>query len=449
MCRAMLATLAIVAVCSTAGATACLALLSSNLSLLPSVRATAIASAALQGALLIVLSWFASSHAQAKIRELSRPYIGVAFGLGVLASLISLVAAALTLAWMEPPGSNEEQIRSGQSSKVISVSIMLAVACTSQIAFMAIHFAQSRHQRFGSHPGPSTSEASSPWSPAAYVKSIRYSQTMPRTSDSEESSSTGLKDTPPSLRSKLIHASPLPLAFPPAIRHISSRTRLLQGKQSIQSLTLSTNIYPNATQESFDTWDTSSVDAHNRQVVMEVSTSPTTHTYALETIPASPRASMNAGSILNIAPPPRRIPTRSRSHSPATMRGALRGRVTATPSELHIHPLFRSDSPTTPPILTPGTRVDAAPDAGQILAQHVPKRPLPRVRSGSLPSLSRRPFARQVDDENAGKGSSEGSDSPDQERKMTPPVPDWVLNSKVPPIPRKSASRQSLQARTC
>ncbi|OAA67462.1 hypothetical protein ISF_03638 [Cordyceps fumosorosea ARSEF 2679] len=447
MSRISLAVLAGLAICTTAGAAACLAMLSLNLSSLPAIRATAIAAAALQGTLLILLSWLISAHIMVKIRQLSRPYTGVALALGVLASLTSLAAAALTLIWMETSTSYDDHVHSNRSSKVIAASVMLALAVTSQILFMTIHFAQLHYGKSGLRHLFAPREAS-PWSPATYVKSIRYSQTLPRKSDSEESESFGLKETPPSLRNKFVQASPLKLAFPQAVRHTHSRTRLLHAKDSAQSLAIDTATHPNATQESFDTWDTSSVDAQNRQAVMEACTSPITSPYNLEPIPGSPRASINPEDMMFFAPP-RPILKRSRSHSPATGRPSLRGRAPANPNELHIHPLFRSDSPSTPPILTPGTRVVAAPDAGQILFHRVPSRPLPRVRSGSLPTMSRSPFAHDLDLDNVEEEVYNKQDVRDQERKMTPPVPEWVLNSKVPPpIPRKSASRSSLRVST-
>lgn len=431
------------AICTTAGATGCLAMLSSNLSTLPGAKATAIAAAALQGTLLIVLSWFISAHALVKIRDLSRPYTGIAFGLGVLASLISLAAAASTLITMETSNSYDDQLRSNRSSQITSVSVLLAFAVTSQIAFMAIHFAQL-HQKGSGARHLFAARETSPWSPVAYVKSIRYSQTFPRKSDSSESESFGLKDTPPSLRNKLVQASPLKLAFPQSIRHTCSRTRLLHARDSMQTLAIETS-GPNATQESFDTWDTSSVDVRNRQVVMEVCTSPISRTYTLETIPGSPRASVNPVNILDFAPP-RPILKRSRSHSSATRCPVPRGRVVTNPSELHIHPLFRSDSPSTPPILSPGTSVSLTPDADQPFFQHDSTRQLPRIRSGSLPTMSRSPFVQHMDSDTVGEEVLNKEGVREQERKMTPPVPEWVLNSKVPPIPRKSASRTSLQA---
>ncbi|KAM3477394.1 hypothetical protein MY8738_006476 [Beauveria namnaoensis] len=453
MARIAISILAGVAICTTAGATASLAMLASNASTVPSIRATAIAGAALQGTLLIVLSWFVSAHALVKIRDLSRPCTGVALGLGVLASLISLITAALTLAWIGASSSRVDQVWSTRSSNLIIASVLLALAVTTQIAFMVIHFAQSHQTKSRARQLFAAREVSSS-SPTAYVKSIRYSQTLPRTSDSEESKeSFALKDTPPSLRNKFVQANPLHLAFPPAVRHTSSRTRLLHAKDSMHSIgthSIGTDISvnPNATQESFDTWDTSSVDVRNRQAVMEVCTSPISRTYTLETIPGSPRASISPENILYFAPP-RPVPKRSRSHSPATGRPALRGRAPASANELHIHPLFRSDSPSTPPILSPGTSVTAAPDAGQIIWPHDSTRHIiPRVRSGSLPAMSRSPFAQYADADVDGQRTLSKEEVRQQERKMTPPVPEWVLNSKVPPIPRKSANRSSSSLRS-
>lgn len=442
MGRISLAVLAGVAICTTAGATACFAMLSWNMSTLPAIRASAIAAAALQGTLLIVLALFISARMLVKMRQISQPYTGIALCLGVLASLVSVATAALSLIWMETSNSYDDQVRSNRSSKVIIVSVMLALAVTSQIAFMIIHFAQSHQKQPGGRPLFAPREAS-PWSPATYFKSIRYSQTSPRKSDSEESASFALKDSPASLRNKLVQTSPLKIAFPQAVRHTSSRTRLLHAKDSAQSLAIDTSVHPNATQESFDTWDTSSVDAQNRQAVMEVCTSPIIP-YALETIPGSPRGSISPENMLYFEPP-RPILKRSRSHSPATGRPAPRGRAPVNPDELHIHPLFRSDSPSTPPILTPGTRVVAAPDAGQILFHHAPMRSLPRVRSGSLPTMSRSSFVQHMDPAMTGEQLLNREIAREQERKMTPPVPEWVLNSKVPPIPQKSASRSTLR----
>lgn len=57
----------------------------------------------------------------------------------------------------------------------------------------------------------------------------------------------------------------------------------------------------------------------------------------------------------------------------------------ASPSEAHIHPLFRTCSPTPPPTASSKTVLTAAPEAGQIMSGRV----VQRMRSGSLPSRTK------------------------------------------------------------
>ncbi|KAI6517113.1 hypothetical protein MCOR05_011575, partial [Pyricularia oryzae] len=53
-------------------------------------------------------------------------------------------------------------------------------------------------------------------------------------------------------------------------------------------------------------------------------------------------------------------------------------------NESHIHPLFRSDSPT-PAIAKPGTIVTAAPNAGQLIPPD--SQGIRRMFSGNLPQI--------------------------------------------------------------
>lgn len=71
----------------------------------------------------------------------------------------------------------------------------------------------------------------------------------------------------------------------------------------------------------------------------------------------------------------------SRSGSVAMPR-SRQGSRSRAPSEDHIHPLFRTSSPTPPPSASANTTVTAAPEGGQIINQRM----LKRMRSGSLPS---------------------------------------------------------------
>ena len=71
----------------------------------------------------------------------------------------------------------------------------------------------------------------------------------------------------------------------------------------------------------------------------------------------------------------------SRSGSVAFPRSRPGSRSRA-PSEDHIHPLFRTSSPTPPPSASANTTVTAAPEGGQLIDEHI----LKRMRSGSPPS---------------------------------------------------------------
>lgn len=213
------------------------------------------------------------------------------------------------------------------------------------------------------------------------------------------------------------------------------------------------------TDDSFDSWDTSNVDPQNRQLVLETS-SPVGGSRFLETIPASPTTSRSPspGTPLDFEVP--RAARRSRSFSPASTRSALPAppkrafTQQSSVSEGHIHPLFRSDSPTPPPMASPGTIVIAAPQAGQIISDRTSIRSLSRMRSGSLPAVSS-PLSNNGSFESfsAGgihhesnktfSGTSDGSGRSDEsavlgevreeaempERRITPPIPDYILNA--------------------
>ena len=130
----------------------------------------------------------------------------------------------------------------------------------------------------------------------------------------------------------------------------------------------------------FDSWDTSSVGSHIRETVLQ--SSPSMKVPILEPIPGSRSpspAKALEGPFFQPSPPesspPSPLPQPSYSR-PTSPRSAS--------SEDHIHPLFRTCSPTPPPTASSNTVVTAAPSAGQIINERM----LLRMRSGSLPSTS-------------------------------------------------------------
>lgn len=221
------------------------------------------------------------------------------------------------------------------------------------------------------------------------------------------------------------------------IRPVTSRTNLIsrpsftRDSRSIYSDRQSIDTVSHT--DGFDSWDTSSVSLQARDVVMQAVPSRGT---ALEPIPGSrPNSPARAldGPFLSdlpeedveeLTPPPRMVPDVSRPPSPAV-------------SEAHIHPLFRSESPV-PPMATPGTNILASPLANQAIT--CPTRPFNRMRSSSRasqtttqsPLVHTKSFTR---DQSMHLPTRSRSSSPPS-RQMTPPIPDFVLNSS----PRSSMS---------
>ncbi|OAL55536.1 hypothetical protein IQ07DRAFT_607857 [Pyrenochaeta sp. DS3sAY3a] len=215
------------------------------------------------------------------------------------------------------------------------------------------------------------------------------------------------------------------------VRPVTSRSTLIsrpsvsRDARSIYSETQSVDNISHS--DGFDSWDT-------RDALVQTAPSKGT---TLDPIPGSrPNSPARAldGPFLSelpeeddeeLAPPPKMMPDISRPPSPAV-------------SEAHIHPLFRTESPTPPPAATPGTSIIASPLSNQAIA--CPARPFSRMRSnsrttitGSSPLVSSKSFGR--DRATSPQSSSSRSPSPPS-REMTPPIPDFVLNA----TPRSSMS---------
>jgi hypothetical protein len=219
-------------------------------------------------------------------------------------------------------------------------------------------------------------------------------------------------------------------SFRESLRHVvrpaTSRTTLIsrpsfsRDARSIHSQSESVDTISHS--DGFDSWDTSSVSLQARDAVMHSAPSRGT---TLDPIPGSrPTTPARAleGPFLTelpeedeeLTPPPKMMPDYSRPPSPAV-------------SEAHIHPLFRTESPVPPPEATPGTSILASPLASQAIA--CPPRSFNRMRSNSQLAQSVRGRATS--------SSKTVSRSPSPiGRELTPPIPDYVLNSS----PRSSMS---------
>lgn len=416
-----------------------------------SLRPVTIVAASLQSVVLIVLLWLAASHVVQTGRVPSTPRLNIIFGFELLACALAAAVSAVALAHLNisradqaPPPPPEYQ-----AQLLAASSVALALATALQLAAMILHFMSLRELVVGE---TDSAEVPGQRTRIYRVKSIPYIQTIQATQ-----TRTGRGQPIPEMAS-VERPAPLVVAEPSSatkvgffaspfaqvIRPSSSKTKLRAGERRPSSRE-STPRESSVEQTSFDSWDTSSVDTHNRQVVLEMSSSPSVKPRGLETIPASPRPSRSPSPRTPAhLEPPRSVRTR-RSYSPSTLRQREDSRLTASSSvdELHIHPLFRSDSQTPAPCATPGTSVLASPNAGHVISRRESMQSLARMRSGSLRSpLSHQPSlestkltiqgdAQQVDERDEDDEAEPERTSSSSERRMTPPVPAWLLSRGV------------------
>lgn len=420
------------------------------------VRITAIIAALLEAAVLLILACLACSYLWAwpwllRLKNLN----GICFGVGLFLCTVTAAVSVSSLVCLSNAASELPSTILGSkvTNFLVGSSVTLGLAFATQLIFLVFHFVASRFHHDDGRESVRVMEDGNRSTSQREVKSIAYHQTSPYGTHLRASASLDSK-TPPgssSGRSATETMSSIRSSLSNVVRPISSKTRLLSGSQrtprrpaSLEAENLHDQRQISA-EDGFDSWDTSAVDPQNRQTVLQTSSPPLGR--FLETIPASPTTSRSPspGTPLDLEPP--RTRRRSRSYSPGPS-GAARAQRAAfmqqfPHSESHIHPLFRSDSPTPPPTATPGTVVTAAPNGGQVLSDKASIRTLTRMRSGSLPAVPS-PLSRQGSfDSFSRRPSSSSPELPEEEdelqvpadgteRKMTPPIPpipDWILSA--------------------
>ncbi|KAI1375888.1 hypothetical protein F4677DRAFT_104348 [Hypoxylon crocopeplum] len=430
-----------VALLATAAILALEAIVAQGLWMLtPSVKIASVIALAWQ-ALMLVLLIVLLARCLERFREYgSRKTDGIWFALGLVASVLASIASLVMLVLMGKAEELPETLLQIPSTNfLIGSAVALGCAFVGQLTFIVVYFVINRlpdsEQALSLHTNEDNSR-----SPPIHVKSIPYTRTLPASSQTK-TKERALSDypTPPgssSGRSMAETMSSIRTSISQAVRPAGSKTKLLptSSRTGLRPASIASSGYQersSVTEDGFDSWDTSSVDPQNRQIVVD--TSPPTRARFLETIPASPTTSRSPspGCPLDLEPPKRN--RRSRSYSPLPRAQHERSLTPqSTSGELHIHPLFRSDSPVPPPAATPGTMVIAAPNAGKTISE----KSLTRMRSGSLPTgpghLSRqgsydsfRSF-QKTPSPNADRFRAEELAA---ERKMTPPIPEWILSS--------------------
>ncbi|CZR54765.1 uncharacterized protein PAC_04649 [Phialocephala subalpina] len=369
-------------------------------------------------------------------------------GFGGVFGIFSAVASALLLGMMRTRIADlpKTTIHSSTENLVTGAFIVWAVSLLSQAVFIICMVIIQRRD-FQQQIQPYCADTEEP------EQFPQMLEARPRASSVQRSShratpSVDSKSPPPSSgrpssgrsRAGSDTMSSFRSSISQVVRPITSKTKLIQNNhrspyrpQSTRSIDSSHRDTSISVEDGFDSWDTSAVDPQSREAV--ASASPTPPRF-LETIPASPTGSRSPspGFPLDLEPPKQR--KRSRSYSPANSYRDLprtaRSATSPTESvnaEAHIHPLFRTDSPTPPPAATPGTIVTAAPGAGQVISDRHSIRSIHRMRSGSLPSspIAHTPsldsIRRAMEREELDRLEEAGT-----ERSLTPPIPDFILN---------------------
>ncbi|KAK9416192.1 hypothetical protein SUNI508_09772 [Seiridium unicorne] len=361
------------------------------------------------------------------------------FPLCLAIMVLGTIASIVVLIILGKETENAHILGGPEMPYMVGTAISLSLALAMQLIFVVVYFVGSR---LGGTDGSQPQHAEGGRFPQMRMKSVPYSQTVAGGAEPKETPSFDLQSPPGSSggRSMAETMSSIRSSLSYKVRPMDSKTRLLsmRSNRSIMSTASRTGRRPPSFESfpdvdgGFDSWDTSSVDLHNRQVLDTSATVNTRFLGALETIPASPTVSRSPspGCALDLEAP-KRTAGRSRSYSPVP-RPSPALKPQGSYGELHIHPLFRADSPTPAPAATPGTSIVAAPDA----ARTVSVKTLSRMRSGSLPASSS-PLSRQSSSDSIkGKSSSPTSDrltpipvDPIEEREMTPPLPEWILNA--------------------
>jgi hypothetical protein len=380
--------------------------------------------------------------------------VGIA---GTFATL-SAVASALMLATTRLQIANISQTSLISSMSLVTGGFIVWAAFLLSQALFVICIVLTQKRVFEQQIHPYSAETDRETFPQMEEEKNLENPAMQRDNDHRGNSSIEFR-TPPSSsgqsRAGSDNISSFRSSLSQVVRPITSKTKLIQTGQKSphRPMSIASSHRGTSMEDGFDSWDTSTVDAHSRYAVE--SASPVGPQRFLETIPASPTGSRSPspGFPLDLIPPKTR--PRSRSYSPANSpttspkdRERFQKSRTASPTEsmneAHIHPLFRTDSPTPPPSATPSTIITAAPNAGQLISDRQSIRSIHRMRSGSLPSspighsASLDSIRRAMEKEELERLEAGG------ERTLTPPIPDFILNGG----PRNSLSGYNSRKRS-
>ncbi|RSL38629.1 hypothetical protein CEP54_016397 [Fusarium duplospermum] len=285
---------------------------------------------------------------------------------------------------------DEELLGANKDNFLIGLSVAIGIVFALQAGFLSIHIHHIRHlnqKTLSQYTLRGETHRLSASRAGSSIKFLCSGQNIPAADLTPQTMNSMDPPTPPSIRGRFRAGASTPIKFQlsNAMRSMTPKTGLITNEP--RGLLSSKSTSPRPSSDTFDTWDTSSIGVMNYQTVNET-TSPLLHTksHVLGVMPGSSTASKTPSPHEEIPLEPPRIWARSRGYSPIC---PGRKQLSSQPSmsELHIHPLFRSDSPTPPPIITPGTAVVASPNAGKVISHRQSLRSLNQMCDVSNPMV--------------------------------------------------------------
>lgn len=318
------------------------------------------------------------------LRRVSRQLVLIALVpaavLGFVGTILSLITLALTFSITKTKAAerNPSGYRIEQQLTALGLAIG-AIGVIPQTAFYILVLPRTSNNTTVSSPEDAV-RTISPGSRSDKRRSSSFTLTSlsARTSHYRSASAP---DSPPHCKSPSSPGSSIKRSMSNSLRPMTSRTRLLFGtsfaSRDSRSLYSRADSCTDHTRNNsdFENWDTSAVESPlddsglNRRPLETIPGSrPVSPADALDG-PFSDDRSPEECPLPESSPTPRYSPT-SDNGSPRLAPRAI-VRKTSVPDQLHIHPLFRSESPVPPPLKSPNTVITASPYAGQIVSSEL------------------------------------------------------------------------------
>lgn len=343
------------------------------------IQTGAMAAATVQTTTFALLLWSASLSLSSKMHDLFASYSLFLYIFGLASSIAAEGLSITTVVWLNLAEAESEVIYLERQKYVRGLAAFSTLAWVGQLAFLTLQFVTNR--KSANHQ---------------YIKSVRYSRTIPRKSESTNGSLCGSPVSPTTSASGLIISTSKSFTskIGQTLEPISNKVKdLFTRNRESRPLSLYSHLYKNSMNTTLPINQKTPVSAYTRRPPRQFgheAVMPKAKTF--QTIyPSRPDAETPSPSALSPSPTfPRR--TKSFSPSPAPRRSFLG--VPQVAGDVHIHPLFRMDSPSMAPIVSPveGTLAGRSmANRRSLFAFHgrsgsVPESPVSRVEYDLVPS---------------------------------------------------------------